>query len=149
MNRRIAWSLLAASFLAWQNAAADGNVEIRLPLNTAADVRKPISSTLTLRVFGAPDDFEVEVTSIKKPSGCPNNLIWETAHGPDRHDVMPWHIVRGFYPNSRCIEVCGYPVEVCIDILSPEIAGAAEDEHFTGGELRVTVFARQKSRVTR
>jgi hypothetical protein len=142
--KNLAFGLIV--LLAAAASFAKAPLSITVPLTEYRDAAATISSNLTLRVYGGPGNFQVEVTSKRAVRSCHHNLVYQAPHGPDPSGIFPWHIQNQYFPNVRTVPVCGHRLVVEIRVSNPEVAGDGHDAKFTSGTLTATVLSRSAAR---
>jgi hypothetical protein len=122
--------------------SADGG-ELTIPVTSASEIERAISSRLVLRVRrwpghdGGVAGWEVEVTSRRRPSA--GNLLYhsKTWHGPYPTQFAAELHGSGQFPAERRLPVHGHRWEIIASCEECAVTGEGFHTSFVRGTLRV------------
>lgn len=117
---------------------------VSLSLTEFGKVRTEIQKGLYLEIDSESGVTEVKVTSEKHIPHCPYNLVHWAGHGPDPSDIMIWSIEKHVFNNPRVLPVCGFPLEVRVDLVNVKIVTTGNVSNFVSGKAVATVLPGKK-----
>jgi hypothetical protein len=142
--------LIITAALASSCALAESNASNRLTLPLPSEgkvISVAIGKGIQLVAQPQPDGWEIRATD-QPAQSFPPNLLYHSRqwHGPYPNQIYAWHLLKGYFPNTRWLCVSGHPIELKLQILNAKVRPEGEVAVFESGQLSIEWFHRPCTR---